>query len=147
MPLVLVRIASAQPQPPEIAPLDTDFAGGVSLAGYSLDRESGGLLVTLDWRLQPGQFLDTDYTVFLHLRDAAGETVAQGDGPPVNGQWPTSLWPPDVTIQDAHTITLPADLPLGTYRLVAGLYDGATGNRLPLEGGGDEVVLTEIALP
>jgi len=147
VPLAIVRVAAAQPQPLEMAPLDTDFAGGASLAGYSLDRESGRLLVTLDWRLLPGQFLDTDYTVFLHLRDAAGETIAQGDGPPVNGQWPTSLWPPDATIQDAHTITLPADLPLGIYRLVAGLYDGATGNRLPLEGGGDEVVLTEIALP
>jgi hypothetical protein len=52
-----------------------------------------------------------------------------------------------VTIQDTHTITLPADLPLGIYHLVAGLYDGATGNRLPLEGDGDEVILTEIALP
>lgn len=103
--------------------------------------------VTLDWRLQSGQFLNTDYTVFLHLRNAAGETVAQGDGPPVDGQWPTSLWSPDVTIQDTHAITLPADLPPGTYYLVTGLYDGTTGHRLPLEGGGDEVTLAEIAVP
>jgi hypothetical protein len=101
----------------------------------------------LGWRLQPDQFLDTDYTVFLHLRDAAGETVAQGDGPPVDGQWPTSLWPPEATIEDIHTIALPADLPPGTYHLVTGLYDRLTGSRLPLLGGGDEVALAEIAIP
>ena len=147
VPLAVVRVASAQPQAPAMVPLDAPFTGGVSLTGYSLERGSGAMRVSLGWRLQPGQFLDTDYTVFLHLRNAAGETVAQGDGPPVDGQWPTSLWPPDVTIQDTHSITVPADLPPGIYRLVTGLYDRATGNRLLLEGGGDEVILTEIALP
>jgi len=62
-------------------------------------------------------------------------------------QWPTPLWPPHVTLQDTHTITQPADLPLGAYRLVTGLYDRATGNRLPLQSGGDEFTLTEIAVP
>jgi len=147
VPLAIVRVHAAQPQPLEMAPPDASFVGGVSLTGYYLDRGSGGMHVTLGWRLQSGQFLDTDYTVFLHLRNAAGEMVAQGDGPPVGGQWPTSLWPPNVTIQDTHTINLPADLQPGTYRLVTGLYDRATGSRLPLEGGGDEVILTETAIP
>jgi len=147
VPLAVVRVPSTPLQPLEKVPLDALFASGLSLTGYHLDRGSGGMRVTLFWRLQPGQFLDADYTVFLHLRDAAGETMAQGDGPPVNGQWPTSLWPPDVTLQDTHTITLPADLPLGAYRLVTGLYDRATGNRLPLQSGGDEFTLAEIAVP
>lgn len=147
VPLAVVSVSQAQQQPPQTAPLEATFAQGVSLAGYYLDRGSRDMRVTLDWRLQSGQFLNTDYTVFLHLRNAAGETVAQGDGPPVDGQWPTSLWSPDVTIQDTHAITLPADLPPGTYYLVTGLYDGTTGHRLPLEGGGDEVTLAEIAVP
>jgi hypothetical protein len=147
VPLAVVRVASNQSQPLEMAPLDAVFADGVSLTGYSLDQGSGEMRVTLGWRLRPDQFLDTDFTIFLHLRDAAGETVAQGDGPPVDGQWPTSLWPHDVTIQDTHTITLPADLPAGTYHLVTGLYDRATGNRLPLQSGGDEFTLTEITIP
>jgi len=147
VPLAVVRVSPAQPQPLEMAPLDATFAGGVSLTGYSVDRGSGTMRVTLGWRLQPGQLLDTDYTVFLHLRDAAGKTMTQGDGPPTDGQWPTSLWPPDVTIQDTHTITLPADLPPGAYHLVTGLYDRATGNRVSLEDGGDEVTLTEITIP
>jgi hypothetical protein len=147
VPLAVVRVASTQSQPLKMAPLDAVFADGVSLTGYSLDQGSGEMRVTLGWRLRPDQFLDTDFTIFLHLRDAAGETVAQGDGPPVDGQWPTSLWPPDVTIQDTHTITLPADLPAGTYHLVTGLYDRATGNRLPLPSGSDEFTLTEITIP
>jgi hypothetical protein len=147
VPLAVVQVPSTQVQPPEMAPMEAAFASGVSLTGYQLDQSSGAVRVTLGWRLQPGQLLDSDYTVFLHLRDAAGETVAQGDGPPVGGQWPTSLWSPGVTIQDTHTITLPANLPAGTYHLVTGLYDRATGSRLPLESGSDEVTLTEIAIP
>jgi len=147
VPLAVVRVASAQPQPLAMMPLDASFISGVSLMGYSLDIGSADMRVTLGWRLGSEQFLDIDYTIFVHLRNAAGKTVAQGDGPPADGHWPTSLWPPDVTIQDTHTIAIPDGLPPGIYRLVTGLYDRATGNRLPLEGGGDEVVLTEIALP
>lgn len=146
-PLAVVRVPAAQTQSPPLTPLDADLTGGVSLKGYYLDQRPGDVRVTLDWRLRPDRFLDTDYTVFLHLRNAAGETVAWGDGPPVDGQWPTSLWPPDVTVQDTHTLALPADLPAGTYYLVTGLYDGVTGIRLPLEGGGEEIPLAEIAVP
>lgn len=145
--LAVVRVTSTQTLPQELTPLQIALSGGVDLTGYHLDHGAGVMRVTLGWRLRPDRFLEVDYTVFLHLRNAAGETVAQGDGPPVDGQWPTSLWPPDVTIHDTHTITAPANLPPGTYRLVTGLYDRATGNRLPLEGGGGEVILTKIAIP
>jgi hypothetical protein len=52
-----------------------------------------------------------------------------------------------MTIEDTHTVVLPSDLPPGSYRLAVGLYDLATGDRLPLQDGGDAVTLTEIQVP
>jgi hypothetical protein len=49
-----------------------------------------GLGVTLVWQaLAP---IDSDYSVFLHLLNEAGETVAQSDGWPACGGAPTSTW-------------------------------------------------------
>ncbi len=80
-----------------------------------------------------------DYTVFLHLRDAAGRTVAAGDGTPT---WfvsrPTSGWPPGgILTWDGHLVAVPGDLAAGRYDLIAGWYDWQTGERLAAydEGG------------
>jgi hypothetical protein len=86
------------------------------------------LTVTLAWRTQ--QKADKDYTVFVHLLDRNGQLQAQHDGPPDGGNLPTSRWAPAVRLDDTHTLNLPANLPPGTYTLVAGLYDPANGERL-----------------
>jgi hypothetical protein len=145
VPLAVVRAPLPHPQPAGMTPLGATYAEGVRLTGYRLAREAEKLQVALEW--QTDHFLDADYTVFLHLQNAAGEMVAQGDGPPVNGQWPTSLWSPGVAVQDTHTIALPPGSAPGTYRLVVGLYDLVTGRRLPLAAGGDAATLAEITLP
>lgn len=88
------------------------------------------LPLTLYWRAQ--EFTNVDYSVFLHLLDENGQIVAQWDHQPVNGMIPTSLWQPGGTIADAYTLTLPGDLQPGQYRLIAGLYDLATMQRLPV---------------
>jgi hypothetical protein len=84
--------------------------------------------VTLTWHA--AEAVPTDYTVFLHLRDAAGQLVAQADGPPLGGWYPTSWWTAGEQVTDEHTFALPAGITSGEYRLVAGLYDPATGARL-----------------
>jgi hypothetical protein len=77
---------------------------------------------------------DTDYTVFIHLLDTAGNIVAQADSMPVGGRYPTSAWAPGEPIIDSRLIALPADLPGGEYRLIVGLYNPVDGSRLPLAG-------------
>jgi hypothetical protein len=68
--------------------------------------------------------LARDYQVFVHLRDpATGEVVAQADGPPLDGWYPTSFWPLREVIVDERTFPVPADLKLGSYDLFVGLYD------------------------
>ncbi len=66
-----------------------------------------------------------DWTVFLHLVDPSGTVVAQADGPPLGGDYPTSLWKHPCAVQDTHLLALPPALPAGRYRLLVGLYDPA----------------------
>jgi hypothetical protein len=76
---------------------------------------------------QPG----ADYTMFAHLFDPAdaGHIVAQKDGMPREGAYPTSNWMAGEVVSD--TIRLSLDqVPPGSYRLTLGLYDGRTGERL-----------------
>ncbi len=52
----------------------------------------------------------------------------------------TSAWQVGEILNDTHRLTLPADLKPGTYRIIVGLYDPQTGQRLPLlDAAGKEV--------
>ena len=88
--------------------------------------------------------------VFVHLRDAGDTTaVAQHDGDPVRGYTPTSRWEPGELVVDEHTLTLPADLAPGRYKLVVGMYDPTTVQNIPVRAGtatlpGDRVLVTEV---
>jgi hypothetical protein len=72
--------------------------------------------------------------------------VAQHDSPPNGGYTPTSIWLPGKEVVDRHGLVLPSDLPPGDYRLIAGLYNPTTGERLPVDQGDDFVELGAIAV-
>ncbi len=85
--------------------------------------------------VRPGEFLlvgfswlatdtpETRYKIFLQLLDAAGRLVAQRDSEPGGGALPTTSWQAGAAYSDRHALLIPADLPAGEYRLIAGLYD------------------------
>jgi hypothetical protein len=130
--------------------LDVAFADGILLQGYDLNPEAPNpgdpLALTLFWRATetPSQ----DYTIFVHLVDSSGDQVAVADSPPVNGDYPTTLWQAGEQILDEHTMLLPADLPPGEYSLAVGLYDPNSGVRVPLDGGeGDTVQWNLVVQP
>ncbi|MFC2036700.1 hypothetical protein ACFLYD_01850 [Chloroflexota bacterium] len=133
--------------PQSLEPVGARFGEAIALEGYDLEVEPGAARLTLRW--SAAGYVDADYTVFVHLAasDQGGAAVAQGDAPPLDGRWPTSLWLPGTALDDVHTIPLPPELPAGTYDLLVGLYDPATGERLPLPDGSDAVRLTGIDLP
>ncbi len=115
------------------------FGGAIVLESARASRalsENRPLGVTLVWRAEtePTQ----DYRVFIHLRNAAGETVAQTDGEPVHWTRPTSSWQAGETVTDRHALWVGA-LPPGEYSLVAGLYLPETGERLRTADGSDAV--------
>jgi hypothetical protein len=101
----------------------------VGLAGYDLERNSGRVCLTLHWTCQGS--MDRDYTVFVHLLDQEGELAAQADGPPLDGDYPTSFWAPGETVLDRHVIDVEG-LPSGLYSLRAGLYVLENGERVPV---------------
>jgi len=102
-------------------PVGVDFGEEVRLAGYDLAREPGVLRLTLWW--QALESPQADYTVFVHLFDAATEDIlVQSDAIPQGGAYPTSLWTSGEVVSE--TVTLPLEqLAEGTYRLGVGLYD------------------------
>ena len=84
--------------------------------------------MTLYW--QATAPLDAELKAFVHLRDQENRTVAQVDAAPLQGFYPTTVWQPGEILNDTQRLALPDDLKPGRYRMVAGLYDAKTGQRL-----------------
>ncbi|MGE5263762.1 MAG: DUF2142 domain-containing protein, partial [Acidobacteriota bacterium] len=120
-------------------PIRRDFGGKISLVGYQIENSGDTLQVSLYWRALAA--LNEDYTVFVHLVDAQGNILAQKDDPPQQGAYPTSFWDVGETVKDEHLLPLRGDVAAGDYRIEIGWYRAADLTRLPLDGGGDTVVL------
>jgi len=107
---------------------------GLALLGYDLTTAqlSPGeeLGVTLYWQAR-GE-MSTSYTVFVHLLDGAQRIWGQKDSLPGEGAWPTTGWVPGEVLADRYTLQLRQDAPPGEYRLEVGMYEAATGDRLPV---------------
>lgn len=123
------------PEPPQLV-TEGNLAGKTRLVGYDLpQREVGAgttLPLTLTWECL-GTFT-ADYTVFVHLADANRQPVAQVDGKPLGGTYPTRFWEVGERLADPYFLEVPSDASPGTYDLLVGMYLLATGERLPLLG-------------
>lgn len=125
----------------------------VTLLGFDLGHRAYGpgdpLTLTLYWRARAE--LDTSYTVFVHLVGEDGTIWAQQDSIPHRGEWPTTGWMQEEVITDEYDLTMSPDIPSGVYRLIAGMYQVETGERLTAAAGndtplGDFIPLTEITI-
>jgi hypothetical protein len=130
-----LEIRPRQFEPPAIAyPLEVGFGEPrkLTLLGYHRPdpppAPGQALPLTLYWRAEAE--METAYTVFVQLLNNAGQVVAQVDQPPLGGAAPTTTWLPGEILTDTYALPLPADLPAGEYRLITGLYNPATGERL-----------------
>ncbi len=86
--------------------------------------------VSLYWKtLKP---FTQNYKIFVHLRDATGQTVVSADHEVFDGLLPTQLWPVKLIIKDTIRLSIPADITPGQYNIYAGLYDPTTLERLPV---------------
>jgi hypothetical protein len=114
------------------------FKDNLQLSGHIIEQVGGQLRITLHWNasVPPSK----DYTVFVHMVSPDGKQVAQHDAQPGGGAFPTSLLSGGVEVPDNHLLDVSA-LPAGNYRLEIGLYDLASGARLPTDRGDTSVVL------
>jgi hypothetical protein len=134
LPSVILAIGRALPARPEVAapehPLRAEFEHGLTLLGYDFSTD-GALYLRLYWKLEADARVPTDYTVFVHIVDQQGIPIVEpADGPPLGGDWPTSLWEPGQVVAETRLVALPPDLHAGRYDVRLGLYDQASGVRL-----------------
>ncbi len=117
---------------------ETRFGNAAQLLGYSATSgpllPGNDLMVNLFWRALDGAGA-ADLAAFVQLLDRQGQVAVGWEGPVVAWR-PSQLWQPDELLRSQHTLRLPADLKAGSYTLVAGLFDTATGQRLPAAASG-----------
>lgn len=150
--LTITRIKVAGETSPSIPQWATEarFGEAILLRGYDLDWDrwdgEAPLPITLHWGAL--RRLDRDLTVFIHLVNEQGQILGQGDGPPCNGEYPTTFWEEGETLEDHHLIIIQrAAQAASNLRILVGFYDPVTGERLmvsDLEGAplGDHVKLS-----
>ncbi len=153
-----VRLVSyAAPLPSDdLLPADVRLGDHVTLAGYrvlssfptiessgtQLARAVPGEIVQIQLRWTTDSPLDTRYVVFLQALDEANHLVGQRDADPAIS---TEDWKPGQLVIDRHGLLLEPGTPPGEYRLIIGMYDAITGDRLPTSSG-DFVELGRVAV-
>ena len=144
LPPIVGQVRIAPKEPLRVSPQNAaqaDF-GGAALIGFDLPGQAqpgDSVPMTLYWRSVAK--MDKDYTVFVHLLDSSGQVVAQADGEPRGGMYPTSAWTVGDVIPDEHTLKLSDHLALGDYIIRVGLYLAPDGPRLSLKPSGDSLPL------
>lgn len=124
--------APAPPHQPEAT-----FDQGITLYGYdwSADTLHPGetLFLTLYWHA--AEPISGDWTAFAHVGTGleGSALIAQRDGAPCVGLYPTSQWHPGEVIPDSFAITLPPDAPPGEYPIAVGWYAYPSLERLALK--------------
>ena len=126
----VLSVARSFTPPPLAHEVHARFGLVAELLGYDAQHGDGTLHVQLIWRaLSDG---DTSYTVFVHALGPDGKVIAQADVAPGTDRW-----------VKGQVVTTAYELPAlsSGYRLEIGLYDAPTGQRLPIGGGADSVLL------
>ena len=124
-----------------------DFGGVLSLEGYDAPPQPlapGELAhLVLYWRLQ--QRSDRDYSIFAHLLDSESQILGEYDG---NG-YPSRFWNSEGNefLLGVMPLAVKPDTPPGKYQLEVGVYDRATGERLPVNENGQMVADRLLLLP
>ncbi|MCP4426925.1 MAG: hypothetical protein GY803_20745 [Chloroflexi bacterium] len=141
---------SASPIPPiPQQELTAQFRQDVALIGYnwSTDKTAVNNTINIELIWRAGGPLDRSYTVFAHLLDNAGQIIAQDDGLPRDGAYPTNFWVDGDIIADTHTFALPSDAPPGPTTVRVGFYLLEDFSRLPRTANADQPDFVEFDGP
>ncbi len=139
--LATLAVVARSPLPPpqEVLPRqpEVSFGGVIQLAGFALAPEEvapgGQVALRLRWRAL--RVMGADYQAFLHLTPLGDRhPLAQVDAPPAGEELPTARWLPGEVLEGTLRLSIPLELPPGTYRLWLGLYAPWEGERLPVSG-------------
>ncbi len=103
---------------------------------------AGAILpVQLIWRADVSP--SRNYKVFVHATAPDGFVIAQHDAQPLNDLRPMTSWRPGEAVRDNHGLALPETY-RGPVRVVIGLYDPDTGQRLRTTSGAEAWALAVV---
>lgn len=134
-----IAVPGPPPSSPPAISMDAQFGDSLNLQGLGLpDSVAAGadLVLGLDWKVlaTPARRL----TQFLHLFSLAeGDFAAGFDEAPFSGRFPATDWPVGAVLRDQWSLRLPSTLAPGDYRLVYGVYEARTHERLTLKVDGE----------
>jgi hypothetical protein len=110
---------------------------GNELALWSTDArtwERDVVTVNLFWEVKSE--MEGLPTVFVHLVDATGKIIAQGDGDPMGGLHPLSIWyGAPYFLEDHRYIHIPSGVSRDGLMIYVGVWTPSTGEKLPISGG------------
>ncbi|MEM7345411.1 MAG: glycosyltransferase family 39 protein, partial [Chloroflexota bacterium] len=124
-----VRLLDPDHQTSPPISLIAEIGETIKLTGYGLSQQNDTIDLALYW--QAVGKISTSYTVFTQLIGPDGQVWAQWDNPPQAGRYPMINWSTNDKVVDRYQLTLREGAPSGNYQLLIGLYDPATGQRLP----------------
>jgi len=99
--------------------------------GEATVRRGEILSLALVWRALAVP--EASYTVFVQAIDDKGVKAGQLDWLPCGGGCPTTSWRPGDLVGEWYQLPISADAPPGRYQLIAGMYNLATGEQLPVQ--------------
>jgi hypothetical protein len=156
-------VSYAAPLPDgDLSATDVRLGDHITLTGYRLLHSSAedalgtappselpptkivpGEIVQVQLRWTTDVPLDERYVVFLQMLDEANHLAGQRDAEPAVS---TLDWRPGQPVLDHHGLLIEPGTPSGSYRIIAGLYDAATSQRLAVSDGGDFVELGTLTI-
>jgi hypothetical protein len=122
-------------------PLDVTFGDVAKLVGADVDRSETQITVTLFWQGQA--VTTTNYTAFVQLLNADGSTAQQIDRWQIAFDAPTSTWIPGQVIVDQYVFEVSSE----ALRPGVGVYEAATGERLPAFANGQRLPQDRVIIP
>jgi len=137
--LRLVSYAAPRPMP-ALLPATIRLGEHIRLTGYQIvypesdatrPRLQPGDIIRVQLRWSSDVPLTRHYRVFLQAVDAANHLVGQRDTPP---RVASRDWQPGQPVLDQHGLLIAPGTPPGEHRIIVGLYDAETGQRLPVAG-------------
>ena len=114
-----------------IQPFEPDFrfGGAIGLNRPEVTRANHQITVCLRWVAL--RQVDVDYTAFVHFTASDGTLLAQSDVQAGGANYPSSVWLVGESTLNCTTLAETA-LPPSGWQVTVGLYNLATGQRLPV---------------
>ncbi len=126
-----------------------EFSNGIRLLSAQVEpaiaQPGDQVSLHLNWQAQSQ--VERSSLLFVHLFDVATrQRWGQIDEPLTGLLFDAVHWPPGLIVPDTLTFTLPLDAPPGPYRFELGLIAEPGDRRLPLNNGGDSLMVSKLHL-